>query len=410
MHETTRFLLIEDNPGDARLIREMLADARMPGAELSVEGTLDSGLREAATGGYAAVLLDLSLPDSQGIDTFRRARAALPSTPVIVLSGNQDEDMALVAVREGAQDYLVKGAVEGPTLARSLRYAIERNRSQEALEKSESELRAYRAHLEEIVEERTADLRRVNRELEEASRAKSEFLAGMSHELRTPLNSILGFSGIMLQGLSGDVTEEQRTQLEMIQRSGRRLLGLVNDVLDLSRIEAGGATPECRDLDVAPMVAACVETVTPLAVAKGLPLRVALPEVPISMRGDAAKMQQVLINLLANAVKFTDDGWVGIDVRLSDPDTVTFTVSDTGRGMTEEEISTIFGDFVQIPSEGAKPEGTGLGLAISRRLAAIMGGGLAATSQPGLGSSFTFSVPRTCQGARTPEPGSRSPG
>jgi signal transduction histidine kinase len=373
------------------------------GVDLIPVETLGEGLRLIDREHVDVIVLDLSLPDSQGIETFRRAHETIPDVPFVVLTGIENNALAAIAVREGAQDFHTKGHIDGLVLARSLRYAVERQRARSELTRSEATLRESRGRLEMLVDERTAELVRVNEELEAATQAKSRFLANMSHELRTPLNSILGFTGVILQGLSGDITQEQRDQLEMVRKSGLRLLALINDVLDISRIEAGRTVLECDDLDVAPLLGSCVETVTPLAAEKGLHLRVVLPEVRLHMYSDETKIHQVVLNLLANAVKFTDAGSVTLEARTCPCDMVEFRVTDTGIGIPPEDLERVFGEFAQVPSEGVQAEGSGLGLAISRRLAAVLGGDVVATSEPGVGSTFILRVPRRC-----PEPDGNS--
>jgi PAS domain S-box-containing protein len=292
----------------------------------------------------------------------------------------------------------------------------------------EHELEAYRQHLEAMVDSRTEELGAANEELtsvneelaatneelaatneelasvnEElsvtnedlvaATRAKSVFLANMSHELRTPLNSIIGFTGVMLQGLAGSLTEEQRSQLAMVRRSGDRLLALISDMLDLSRIEAGRLGLKISDVEAGDVVAAAEQTVRQIAGDRGLELIV--HEVPASvfLRTDEGKLHQVLVNLLANAVKFTDEGSVMLTVTRPDPDTVQFEVTDTGVGIETADLDAVFDEFVQLPRDGAKPEGTGLGLAISRRLAMLLGGSLTAKSVVGEGSTFILRLP-----------------
>ncbi|MDO8915759.1 MAG: ATP-binding protein, partial [Coriobacteriia bacterium] len=216
----------------------------------------------------------------------------------------------------------------------------------------------------------------------------------MSHELRTPLNSIIGFTGVMLQGLTGQLTQEQTAQLLMVRRSGDRLLALINDILDLSRIEAGRVAVKAAETDLAVVVRACVETVRPLSTARGLDISIeTLPE-DTALVTDEQKLHQVLVNLLANAVKFTDSGGVTICAEEVDGDRVAFEVRDTGVGIAPEDLAAIFDEFVQVHLDGGKPEGTGLGLAISRRLADLLGGTLSATSVVGEGSTFRLCIPR----------------
>jgi len=280
--------------------------------------------------------------------------------------------------------------------------------SNEELASTSEELAATNEELQSVNEElaatneelatTTAELSAANRELKVATQAKSEFLANMSHELRTPLNSIIGFTGVMLQGLTGRLTEEQRAQLLMVRRSGERLLALINDILDLSRIESGHTEVSPARVDLDALSRSCLETVRPLAAERRLQLEIDTCITDPIIQTDEQKLHQVLVNLLANAVKFTDTGsvtlWVG-----EDDDCIVVEVRDTGVGIAPADLAAIFDEFVQIQHDGGKPEGTGLGLAISRRLADLLGGSLTATSVEGQGSTFRLRLPRTFQGS-----------
>jgi signal transduction histidine kinase/HAMP domain-containing protein len=228
---------------------------------------------------------------------------------------------------------------------------------------------------------------------QEADRLKSAFLASMSHELRTPLNSIIGFTGILLQGLVGPLNDEQKKQLGMVMNSARHLLSLINDVLDISKIEAGGLELASEPFDVRVAIQRAVQTVTPLANKKGLELVVEVsPEVGYIV-GDQRRVEQVLINLANNACKFTDEGQVCIRSKIVDHMLVT-QVIDAGIGIRPEDADKLFKPFRQIDTGVARRrEGTGLGLAICDRLVNMMGGKIWVESQWGVGSTFTFSLP-----------------
>ncbi len=267
----------------------------------------------------------------------------------------------------------------------------------EELAASGDETRALNEELASTNEELASvnqELTVTNEELQAATTAKSEFLANMSHELRTPLNSIIGFAGVMLQGLTGELTDEQRGQLTMIRRSGERLLALISDILDLSRIESGRAAVKPSGFSLDDLVASAVGIVQPMADEHRIELRVIAQRDGVLLRTDEQKVHQVLVNLLANAVKFTDHGSVSLEVSTPSESTVVFKVKDTGVGIAPEDLAEIFDEFVQLPRDGAKPEGTGLGLAISRRLAMILGGTLTASSVVGEGSTFALVLPR----------------
>lgn len=232
------------------------------------------------------------------------------------------------------------------------------------------------------------------RQLEEVTQAKSRFLANMSHELRTPLNSIIGFSGILLKGSAGPVNEEQAKQLEMVHTSGKRLLGLINDILDLTRIEAGRIEVRRAPTKVNKIVDAVIKQADPLRREKGLELNVSAPTEPLTIVTDGARVEQVLLNLVTNAIKFTDHGGIDIDVT-PEGEWVHFRVTDTGVGIPEEAFTRIFSEFEQIQQlDGEIRSGAGLGLSISRQFATLLGGELTVDSTVGKGSTFTLSLPR----------------
>jgi PAS domain S-box-containing protein len=257
----------------------------------------------------------------------------------------------------------------------------------------DEELGTYREGLENAVEERTIELSRANRELEQATKAKSSFLASMSHELRTPLNSIIGFSGVLQQGLAGPLDDEQLEQIGMINTSGRRLLELVNDILDLASIEAGRARMALEEFDVGGAAAAAVELVRPLADAKDLSIEYTVAADVGGMYSDPRRVGQILVNLLGNAVKFTPEGGVTLEAR-RDGGRVTFVVTDTGLGVPHELKDRVFEEYFQVnDASNGKPWGTGLGLSLSRRLARLLGGDLELTRSSASGSAFTLWLP-----------------
>ncbi|MCK2095580.1 ATP-binding protein [Thauera aromatica] len=265
--------------------------------------------------------------------------------------------------------------------------------------------------LEQRVAERTEALARANAELltakqaaESADHLKSAFLATMSHELRTPLNSIIGFTGILLQGLAGPLNAEQGKQLGMVRDSARHLLALINDVLDISRIEAGELRMACDVFDPAAAVAKVVGIVRPLAEKKALALEVEVADGIGPMVGDARRVEQILLNLLGNAVKFTEQGRVRLQVdAVAGPPgpagaaaapRLRMAVSDTGIGIRPEDMVLLFQPFRQVDTAlSRKHDGTGLGLAICRRLAEMMGGDITVDSRWQEGSTFTVVLP-----------------
>ena len=229
--------------------------------------------------------------------------------------------------------------------------------------------------------------------LQDASRHKSQFLANMSHELRTPLNAILGFGELMLDGVYGEVPDKMRGPLERVQSNGRHLLGLINDVLDLSKIEAGQFDLSLGDYSVDELVRGVYGAVEPLAAEKKLSLSTRVPAGLPTARGDERRLAQALLNLVGNAIKFTDRGEVAIEVS-ADKDIYTFSVRDTGPGIAEADQAKIFDEFQQVDSSITKAKsGSGLGLAIARRIVEMHGGRIWVDSSVGRGATFSFTAP-----------------
>ncbi len=266
------------------------------------------------------------------------------------------------------------------------------NSTAEALAAKDAELRALMTGLERRVAERTA-------ELERANAMKSQFLAMMSHELRTPLNAIIGFTGTLLMKLPGPLNAGQEKQLKTVQTSAKHLLALINDLLDLAKIDAGKVELHLQAVECEPLLADTVSALRPLAEQKGLELRLAAPEKDLSVRADRRALQQVMINLINNAIKFTERGAVEVSVArsaLNGKSMVQFSVADTGIGIGDEEQARLFEAFAQLGggNGNARREGTGLGLHLSQKLAALLGGTIAVRSEYGKGSTFTLQVPQ----------------
>jgi PAS domain S-box-containing protein len=259
--------------------------------------------------------------------------------------------------------------------------------------KAENALRELNVSLEQKVAERTEELQAALVRAEAADRLKSAFLATMSHELRTPLNSIIGFTGIVLQGLAGPLNAEQAKQLGMVRGSARHLLDLINDVLDISKIEAGQLEVRAEPFDLRESVERVVASVRPSAELKGLELVVRINLEAGGMTGDRRRVEQVLINVVNNAIKFTERGMVTIDVERG-AENVVVRVTDTGIGIKPEDLATLFLPFRQIDTGLSRQhEGTGLGLAICRKLVTLMGGNITASSEWSRGSEFVVTLP-----------------
>ncbi|MGC1379436.1 MAG: PAS domain-containing sensor histidine kinase [Candidatus Baltobacteraceae bacterium] len=240
-------------------------------------------------------------------------------------------------------------------------------------------------------------LQELNGELEHANRAKDQFLAAMSHELRTPLNAILGFTGTLLMKIPGPLLSEQERQLEIVRSSARHLLSLINDVLDLAKIESGKHELCVEPVSVADVVSDVAASLAALAAQKGLAFTTRIADGIGPLRTDRRALHQILLNLTTNAIKYTEKGRVRIEARTAKVDgraSVALSVVDTGPGIKPADLERLFVAFEQLdPTSTRRFEGTGLGLYLSRSLATLLGGSLGVVSEPGAGSTFTLTLP-----------------
>jgi signal transduction histidine kinase len=404
-------LLVEDNPGETRLLQELLRGETGTGDQFNVECTdrLATAIPRLAVGDIDVILLDLSLPDSNGEETFAKVKAYAPEIAIVVLSGLDDEAIALKMVKGGAQDYLPKAQVNANSLARTIRYAIERKRG-------EQEIRWLNGNLEQRVIERTEQLIAANSELRtqiaerdriqqaldgknielrNAARAKDRFLANMSHELRTPLNGIIGFSEFLVDGKPGTLNPKQKDYLEDILNSGRHLLQLINDLLDLAKVEAGKMELKVEKFLLRESIEEVCAVTELIAQKKGIRVGVYIAPELGEITLDRKMFKQVLYNLLSNAIKFTDNGGkVELFAESHDPHRFQLVVKDSGIGIKSEDFGRLFKEFEQLESQATRQqEGTGLGLALTRKIVELQGGEITVKSEIGIGSSFTVLLP-----------------
>lgn len=261
------------------------------------------------------------------------------------------------------------------------------------LEKAKERVEDYSRTLEKKVKERTRDLENLNKELKEATRHKSEFLANMSHELRTPLNAVLGFTKLILDGVYGEIPDKLRNKINKININGEHLLKLINDVLDISKIEAGKVELNLSEYAVNDLVDTVFHQSYSLAKEKDLWMSVEVSDgLPVAF-GDMKRISQILLNLIGNAIKFTREGTIRIGAGL-EGNKILFFVADTGIGIAKEDQRNIFSEFRQVDGSDTKEfGGTGLGLSISKKIVEMHGGKIWVESEPGKGSTFKFTIP-----------------
>jgi signal transduction histidine kinase len=362
-------LIVEDNAGDARLLREMFSAERPDSFEFTHVLRMGEALVHLAKGDVDIVLLDMGLPDGHGLDTVRRAHAAAPSVPLIVLTGLDDEALAAEAMKEGAQDYLIKGQIENRALPRALRHAIERQRMQ-----IETDLI------------RTQQLQ-----------FKDEFLSHVSHELRSPLTAIYQFVTILVDGLAGELKEKQRDYLEIVLRNVKQLQSMIDDLLEVTRVHSGKLVIELQCTSIFDAISYTINTLQGAATAKGITLSSDIGCRLPSVWADPTRVRQILIILIDNAIKFTPaNGVVKVQawVLEKDPTFLVLEVSDSGCGISPDITERIFERLFQSsePSLTSR-NGLGLGLYICRELVTRQGGQICARSVPGQGSVFSVTLP-----------------
>jgi signal transduction histidine kinase len=373
--KTVRVLLVEDSPSDAHLLQEALHDSCPGQFEITLADRWSEADRTLTHARFDVVLLDLSLPDSSGQNTVLRAQAKASGLPIIILTAHPDEVTALHALREGVQDYLVKGQFDGAQTARAIRYAIERKRQEEALNKAKQELASANLKLEQLVQERTAKLRDLVGELE-------HFAYSITHDMRAPLRAMRGFGEVIMESCSDCTHAESKALLRRIITAADRMDCLIRDALRYNLALQNDVTLE--PVDVGALLQGMLESYPEFE-----PVRASIrvqPAMPWVL-GNQAGLTQCFSNLLSNAIKFVRPGQPpDVQVRAEPRDGwVRLWFEDQGVGIPESFLPKVFEVF----SRGHHSyEGTGIGLALVRKVISKMGGKVGVLSKEGHGSRF----------------------
>ncbi len=445
-------LIVDDDEVDRIALKRALGGTHF---ELSITEAADASaaLAQIDTTRYDCIFLDYNLPGRDGLSLTKAVRARGIKVPVIVLTGQGDEQTAVELMKAGASDYLPKSKLSAETIARIMRSAIRMYQAEALVEAVNINIREKNRLLEKKNRELAQQQQYIyeqNLQLQEVSRLKSEFVATMSHELRTPLNAIIGFSQILLNQSKGKLSDTQDNMLNRVLANGRALLELINDILAFSRIESGRLALVPAPVDIAQVVNRTVEDLRSQADQKSLSLEVEINLDNPLVVNDASRLRQILMNLISNAIKFTEQGSVNIqlsalpadadrsadranfeqmgatdlpetnltdgdaqnrnteellanspDIAESDVDqfeTIVISVADTGCGIKDEDQPYIFYPFHQVDQKVTRRyPGTGLGLSITHSLVKLMHGNIKLSSQVDRGSTFTVEIPRTVE-------------
>jgi len=379
MQEPAKILVVEDEVGSRLTLCGILEDAgyEVTGVEKGTEA-----LEVIKDGNFNVIITDIKLPDVGGMSVLELAKEINPDVAVVIMTGYASVETAVNAVNEGAYAYFVK-----PINMDEMKTAIVNALRQQMLSRENK-------RLVDDLQRSNKLLFETNRQLRTATEAKSIFLAHMSHELRTPLNAVIGFSDLLIGGIAGKINNKQRECLEDILSSGKHLLSLINDILDLSKVEAGKIDIRAESLRLADVVDDAVTTVKPMVNESRHELAISIAEDLPPVYGDRNRLKQILLNLLSNAIKFTPDGGKLSLETSREGDFCKVSMVDNGIGIRKEDQICIFEPFTQLDTQpGERKQGTGLGLALTKQLVELLGGKIGVESEYGKGSQFSFTIP-----------------
>ncbi len=378
---TVEILLIEDNLAEARLLEEVLKGFGLERFRLTWVKRLQEALAKLREENFDVILLDLTLPDSQGLDSLPPLMEQAPTVPIVVLTNTNDDTLAIEAVRRGAQDFLIKRLVNVDVLVRSVRYAIERKRAADIL-------REANEALEIQVQERTAELKKA----QELNQLKSEFVAMLSHDFRNPLTTILASAGLLHDGNENLSEERKRAICQRIRAASYNMAHLLDEVLLIGRADSGKL--ECQPIPIE-LESFCRQLLDELQlgavqkhVSLGLIREYHLGKVSL----DERLLRHILLNLLTNAMKYSPEGGaVRLELKMGE-DAAIFRICDRGIGIPQDEITKVFNPFYRAKNVD-RITGNGLGLAMVKRCVEAHCGEIEVESEEGVGTTFTVVLP-----------------
>ncbi|WGV28133.1 hybrid sensor histidine kinase/response regulator [Halotia branconii] len=376
-----KILLIEDNLAEARLLQEFLKQAQSKEFTLVHVKRLQEALQEIRKDTYDVILLDLTLPDSQGLSSLPPLMINAPSIPIVVLTNTNDEELAIEAVRQGAQDYLVKRQVNTDVLVRSVHYAIERKQVLETL-------RTVNQSLQSRVDERTAELVKAN----ELNQFKSEFVSMLSHDIRNPLNTILLAAGLLQNNDDKLTKEKKHTHLQMIRSAIKNMAQMLDEVSLIGRADSGKLSCQFSPLNLEAFCRQLVEEAQLNVKEKHLTLVFASFGELTEAVWDESLLRHILGNLLGNAIKYSLPGGQVQFQLIAQEHSVIFQIQDWGIGIPQNDQKQLFQPFHRAENVGTTP-GTGLGLAIVKKCVDAYGGKITVNSEVSFGTTFTVTLP-----------------
>ena len=404
MEKELSILIVDDEEVDrmnvCRELNKINLNARVTEASDGIEA-----LAEVERNNFDCVLLDYDLPDLDGLTLIKKMQQMEVDAPLIVVTGQGNEEVAVELMKAGATDYLIKSKISADNLQQILHNSIRIYKAKQKAELADQKLRETVELLKksnkqlkdqnEKLEQQRKQINSQNFKLKELSALKSQFLANMSHEMRTPMNAIMGFAQMLLRHYPDPLSDQQVDIVKRIFTNSKNLLMMLNEVLDFSKIESGQLKLNLEKFDVNDLAVLTTEELRSLAVEKNLSLKVDVDLENSQVVNDRACLRQVLVNLLSNAIKFTKTGGVRVKVRELNEQRLEIAVEDTGCGIPSENLEQIFDPFRQVDQTlSRKHSGTGLGLAIVQNIVNMMHGKITVETQLGEGSIFRVELPR----------------